>query len=279
MELYYPRPELAIGGLVGLALFFMAAGMGINESRNTRSLRFDRWYLKRIVRIHPSVITSAILIQLLIFSEWKTWTAIDYPRNLVHPLPTYHFLKKLFVYYVPLYFYVRWNYKLKHVVGLTACGLFVLAAAIPDIREQLILDEPLRTGYLAPAFLWSVFFSTVILGVWMSDCRWLLRSTCPRSLWSTGAVVCLIGVLYLGTKFLMAKVGFFTEAFLILYVFGIALAISLVVFLSDERLVDRVRKSNSIVSRSVMGIGTISLEIYLTHTLTILKTTSTKATS
>ena len=263
MENYYPRSEFAIGGLVGLALFFMATGMGLNASRNTRLLSFPKWFGMRILRIHPTVIASAILIQILLFGAWREWGALSYLDNLIYPLSTYHFLNKIFVFYIPLYFYVRWSWQHKHVVGIGVCCALSVLTAIPDVQQQLALREPLRSGDLEPAFLWSVFFLMTVLGVWASDCPSLFRT---RPLWKNVVVVALTAVLYLGSKFAMAKLGIFTEGFLLLYAFGIALAVALVVSLSDSRVVELCQKSNSIVRWSTIGLGTISLEIYLVHT-------------
>ena len=269
MENYYPRPELAIGGLVGLALFFMATGMGINASRNTRVLPFPSWFGMRILRIHPSVIVSALLIQVVLFGAWREWewnaplSSNPYVDNFIYPLSTYHFLNKIFVYYIPLYFYVRWNWKRKHVAGIFGCCLLCVITAVPDIRQQLASEEPLQTGFLREPFLWSVFFFMTLLGVWVSDCPALFRR---RSNWKVALVVATSGTLYLACKYTMAKLGIFTEGFLLLYAIGILSAISLVVALSNERLLERCYNSHAIIRWSTIGIGTISLEIYLVHT-------------
>lgn len=263
MEQYYPRSEFAIGGLVGLALFFMATGMGLNASRNTRTLSFLKWFGMRILRIHPTVIASTILIQILLFGAWREWGILSYLDNLVYPLSTYHFLNKIFVFYIPLYFYVRWTWPNKHVVGLGGCCALCVVTAIPDVQRQLALREPLRSGDLQPAFLWSVFFLMTVLGVWASDRPSLFRN---RPLWANAFAVALSGVLYLSCKFAMAKLGIFTEGFLLLYAFGIALALSLVVALSDSRVVQFCRESHSVIRWSTIGLGIISLEIYLVHT-------------
>ncbi|MCA9216672.1 MAG: acyltransferase [Planctomycetales bacterium] len=280
MEYYYPLPEVAIGGLVGLALFFMATGMGMNASRNTRQLGFFKWYGLRILRIHPSVIACALIIQIAIFGEWRHWhfgipvtgsfwnalAAIfrnDYVDNLVYPLSTYHFLNKILVFYVPLYFYVRWGGNYKHVVGIGGGVVLCGVTAIPDIRLQLATDSPLRSGDLNEPFLWSIFFLMTLLGVWASDNPWLFRK---RSNALTFTCVIVLAVLYLGTKFAMAKLGIFTEGFLLLYLFGILLSLALVVALADEALLSRIKKSGAAVRWCTIGLGTISLEIYLVHT-------------
>ncbi|MFC1759382.1 hypothetical protein ACFL2H_11555 [Planctomycetota bacterium] len=269
METYYPRPEVAIGGLVGLALFFMATGMGVNASRKTRTLSFPSWFGRRILRIHPSVVASTVLIQMLLFSAWREWDITElsfsnpYVDNFFYPLSTYHFLNKIFVFYIPLYFYVRWKWEAKHVVGITCCCLLCIATAIPDIQKLMTVDEPLRSGDLNQPFLWSVFFSMTLLGVWASDCPSLFRK---RPLWLSIVATITLGVLYLGCKYAMAKLGIFTEGFLLLYFFGIALSMALVVTLSDTRVLEFCDKSGPVIRWSTIGVGAISLEIYLVHT-------------
>lgn len=59
MGICYPKYEfLSTGGSIGDALFFFASGFTLFMGRN---LRFDNWYKRRINRIYPSLLATAIL--------------------------------------------------------------------------------------------------------------------------------------------------------------------------------------------------------------------------
>lgn len=59
MGICYPKFEfLSTGGSIGDALFFFASGFTLFMGRN---LRFDNWYKRRINRIYPSLLATAIL--------------------------------------------------------------------------------------------------------------------------------------------------------------------------------------------------------------------------
>lgn len=263
LELYYPRSEAAIGGLIGLSLFFMASGIGLNASRRSRTMSFLPWYWRRMVRIHPSVWMSAILVELILLSEWQTWRPWNYVDNLLYPLSGYQFLNKLFAFYVPLYFYVRWDSKRKHVWGIFAVVLACIVTAAPDMVRLWNSKAPLATGQLNLPFLWAIFFLTMVLGVWVSEANWFQRST--NLLGLAGAMVAS-GTVYLAIKYVTAKHGLWTWAFLLLYATGILTSLLMLRLFADPKVVSFCQNSNRLVRAATIGLGTISLEVYLVHT-------------
>ena len=59
MQICYPKYGfLASGGAIGDALFFFASGFTLFLGR---TMRFDNWYKRRINRIYPSIIATAII--------------------------------------------------------------------------------------------------------------------------------------------------------------------------------------------------------------------------
>lgn len=100
----YPVEIIANGGLIGDVLFFAVSGFCLCNIK----LRFDKWYLKRVVRIYPAVwIITFVYILLGLYtpdnmsvSEIINW--FIYPTN-------YHFVASIMVLYIPFYVLIRFN--------------------------------------------------------------------------------------------------------------------------------------------------------------------------
>lgn len=93
MEMCYPRYSfLATGGAIGDALFFFASGFTLFLGRH---LRFDNWYKRRINRIYPSILATAIFV-------YVVW---GFTENIGDILlgKRYWFIGCILVYYVLLY--------------------------------------------------------------------------------------------------------------------------------------------------------------------------------
>ena len=83
---------LATGGAIGDALFFFSSGFTLFLGKN---LRFDNWYKRRINRIYPSILATAIVVYVF-------W---GYVENIGDILigRRYWFIGCILVYYVFLY--------------------------------------------------------------------------------------------------------------------------------------------------------------------------------
>lgn len=93
MEICYPQYDvLATGGAIGDALFFFASGFTLFLGRH---MRFDNWYKRRINRIYPSILATAIIVYVF-------W---GFSENIGDILigRRYWFIGCILVYYVLLY--------------------------------------------------------------------------------------------------------------------------------------------------------------------------------
>lgn len=93
MHMCYPKYGfLAFGGAIGDALFFFASGFTLFMGRK---MRFDNWYKRRINRIYPSIIATAIF-------AWALWGNTDTIGEILLG-KRYWFIGCILVYYVLLY--------------------------------------------------------------------------------------------------------------------------------------------------------------------------------
>ena len=93
MHMCYPKYSfLASGGAIGDALFFFASGFTLFLGRQ---MRFDNWYKRRINRIYPTIIATAII-------SWAVWGNTDSIGDILLA-KRYWFIGCILVYYVLLY--------------------------------------------------------------------------------------------------------------------------------------------------------------------------------
>ncbi len=93
MQVCYPKYSfLASGGAIGDALFFFASGFTLFLGRH---MRFDNWYKRRINRIYPSIIATAIV-------TWAIWGNSDSIGDILLG-KRYWFIGCILIYYVLLY--------------------------------------------------------------------------------------------------------------------------------------------------------------------------------
>ena len=93
MGMCYPKYGfLSSGGAIGDALFFFVSGFTLFLGRQ---MRFDNWYKRRISRIYPSIIATAIIV-------WAIWGNTDTIGEILLG-KRYWFIGCILVYYVLLY--------------------------------------------------------------------------------------------------------------------------------------------------------------------------------
>lgn len=93
MAICYPKYDfLSTGGAIGDALFFFASGFTLFLGKK---MRFDNWYKRRINRIYPSILATAIFVYVI----WH------FSENIGDIMigKRYWFIGCILVYYVLLY--------------------------------------------------------------------------------------------------------------------------------------------------------------------------------
>lgn len=114
MEICYPKYDvLATGGAIGDALFFFASGFTLFLGKH---MRFDNWYKRRINRIYPSILATAIVV----FVFW------GFSENIGDILigKRYWFIGCILVYYILFYPIKEYN------KGKYASHIMVLGGAL-----------------------------------------------------------------------------------------------------------------------------------------------------
>lgn len=258
MDALYPRRWMGDGGQIGNMGFFIASGLGLALSQRTLTDRFAPWYVHRLSRIYPAVWLILGVMYLIIESTWRTWTPVDYVSHLIWPMDEYHFLGKIVVFYVPLYYYIRWSHPYKWLV-LPLLALVVIGVSVPDMI-RLHGGDRLVIGALSIPHKWALGLFVCILGAWIGQ-------TADPAQWRLGrdalVLAGLFGV-YFVLKFGMIVGGILPEAFLV----QIAIAVLMVVYLTrcttNPQFLHAVGQLKWPKLLLVL-IGTISLEVYLVH--------------
>ena len=102
----YPLPQLATGGALGNALFFIISGYCLTRSNACSTISLPVWFLRRIMRIYPSVILVTLFVEILLNQGWRQWTLNDYVSALVWPTQ-FWFVSALMLFYLFIYFPLR----------------------------------------------------------------------------------------------------------------------------------------------------------------------------
>ncbi len=215
---------------------------------------------RRLKRLYPSVIVTVFLFGLIANGHWRDWTTIDYVHQFIYPTQ-YHFVAKIVVYYVLLFWLARLGQKDSFRIALAALVLGMMLSAWPDVRSLYEQPVPLQTGKLAPLFLWQVFFAITLLAAMAT--RNVDRFTRPLTSVDFASLGLLAGG-YIGLKLLMVKAGIVPWLFPAYFVISILFSLVLFRLLSHPQIVARVQRRRWLWFM-IATLSTISLESYLVH--------------
>ncbi len=259
-EALYPRSWLADGGQLGIAIFFIAAGMGTTLSKSRRSAPFGVWFRNRLVRIYPSVWIVVLASVVLGVEDAERWGVREYFEALVYPISGYTFFAQILPFYALGYAIARWC-TTRHLAGLV-CGFGMLSvlSAIPDALP-LYPSGRLQIGRLNAVFWWCCYFELYLVGMLYAAKR-TTTAWQPR-LARAGLLTATIA--YLVLKYLMVVRGELAYAFVLLWVAVALWSVCLIECLTDAQLRSRII-AVPILGGAVVGVGILSLETFLVHT-------------
>lgn len=152
MQLLYGEYScFATGGAIGDALFFFCSGFAVFLGRQSGG--FLNWYKRRISRIYPTVIVTAIVACLVGYNSWDR-------RNIVEVLlyGGKWFVACIMIYYIVLWFVKTYamNYlRMVFVFAFVIVFLWYLIAGIDDHDNNM---------YGACYFKWVHYFIYMLLG-------------------------------------------------------------------------------------------------------------------
>ena len=259
LERFYPIPWLADGGQIGNLGFFFISGLGLGLSKRSEDSFFG-WCRRRFSRIFPTVWFCLIPTAVLINGGWKTWGLADYFERLVWPIEGYHFLERILLYYVVLYFLLA-------ACKQTKALLWVLAANVAAVLAISVLVPPnanpagvFQLGSAPESYKWTFYFSAMLTGIVLG------RSTKPENhSWKWllgGTVLCAIG--YLVLKFLIVVKQTLTEWYAVQGYITLLLCVLAVMTLAHP-VVSAAIKRVRWLDWAMGLVGAASLELYLLH--------------
>ncbi len=140
----YPIDLLANGGLIGDVLFFAVSGFCLCNIK----LRFDKWYLKRIVRIYPAVIIITAVYLIIGLYKMDAFSVSNVIKWFIYPT-NYHFVASIMILYVPFYIFMKIKYIKNHIAPAMAAVAVIWIAVyvllydkstyhIDNVREPMI---------------------------------------------------------------------------------------------------------------------------------------------
>lgn len=158
LELFYPVAQLAGDGLLGNALFFMVAGMGITLSAQAKRQPFASYYWRRIRRIYPTVFVVVTLFSVGLAGMWREWSWIDAVAAYIYPTE-WPFIACVMVYYAIFYLLLQ---RPRFAVFATP----LLLAALPFSYFWSIHPQggTLMLGSLHNSIYWIFWFQCMLLG-------------------------------------------------------------------------------------------------------------------
>lgn len=139
----YPQYQyLSTGGAIGDALFFYASGFTLFLGRD---MRFDQWYKRRINRIYPSILSTAIIAYLIWGIEDNIFDILIGKR--------YWFIGCIMVYYIFIYPIKKINNE-KYIHLIFACWLIAMIGAFFTLWGG---NVPLYSGGLYRSMVFFLF--------------------------------------------------------------------------------------------------------------------------
>ena len=154
----WPVSSIAFGGLLGDVLFFLLSAFCL--SRKT-DVGIGKWYLKRVVRIYPSVWIVSIFLCLIGYYSLREMNIF---QTLIFPTQ-YHFIESIMLLYIPFYFMVHIDKLRKKIVPI-----FIGTVLLHIVTYILFVD---KTTYNINAvrnpMIRFLFFEAMLMGLWFRD--------------------------------------------------------------------------------------------------------------
>lgn len=248
----YPTDIIANGGLLGDILFFAVSGFCLCSIK----LRFDKWYLKRIVRIYPAVwIITLVYLCLGLYTMNKGVTAKGIFEHLIYPT-RYHFVASIMVLYILFYIFMSIN-KIKENIWIAIAAVFVVWMGIyifaydKSIYHIDVVREPM---------IRFLYFEAMLMGSAFSFNREKYLNKNKLSGWICAGI---FFVIYFGSKLVFSK-GLWNGVNNYQIVNQILILICLYFIFKSFMGIESVLKSTPYKIRTIIEyISEITLEIYV----------------
>jgi len=253
LDRLYPLSQLATGGAIGNALFFMLSGYGIVLSEQHQTRTFFLWYRRRIARIYPSLILAVLFLFILPGAAWRHWSAGDYVQYFIWPTP-YWFISALMIFYVVFFILMKQRRPEFFLIGIGVLAIPYLFFYVTTVDlSRYSIEGP---GY----FKWVFYLQVMFLGGYMASkrIRFIKTNLVRDGLALLGCIAGYYGILLLVSRGYGGQFQAATHLlmFPILFLF---LKVS-----SSEFVTNRLMTAKY-AGATISLVATLTLEIYLVH--------------
>lgn len=187
--LYGDYSFLATGGTIGDVLFFFCSGFTIFSKPMNGLLEFPNWYKKRINRIYPTIIATAILGSLFFNTQTDIVEIILAKKYWFVPCIMLYYIAIFFIgsyfkdKFIPIFLLIAlgtavWFYFLCQMPGFSIYGghyirwflffdFMLLGAKIGSMKDK-IKSKPILDAFMIIACI-MMFYTLLILGIRMDN--------------------------------------------------------------------------------------------------------------
>ncbi len=252
LDLFYPISNLATGGAVGNSLFFMLSGYGLYFSLNRNRLNFFEYYSKRFVRIFPPVWISLLLVWIpiqLYYGECVNAPLFDIVGNFFWP--PFWFLKAILTMYIFIYFLIRINIKFKYCAMLSVYFLlYFWKYANLDLSIFSVETLPFKIINYSGMMVFGTYLAKHTLKIKYCRLDFLFFVVC----------ILLVYIQKIFFNFHFFQTIQFMQQFLLYPTTFFFLRCAKSKFVHDLMI-------NTFIGRMLILLSSITLEIYIVHTV------------
>lgn len=244
----YPIDLLANGGLIGDVLFFAVSGFCLCNIK----LRFDKWYLKRIVRIYPAVIIITAVYLALGLYKMSTFSFVGVVNWFIYPT-NYHFVASIMVLYIPFYIFMSIKRIKEHLPVLLAIvtGVWIAVYVLLYDKSTYHIDT------VREPMIRFLYFEAMLIGA-------LFRVNFEKEFqnrWYNWVLMIMIFLIYFISKLAFSRIDEISE-YQIVNQFAI-LILLYSIFRCFAGIDDILKKSPKKLNKAVDYLSKTTLEIYL----------------
>ena len=243
----YPTDLIANGGLLGDVIFFCVSGYCLYNIKQ----KFGFWYLKRIIRIYPTLWIITILYLLIGFYNFSEEFNLFY--YLVYPT-YYHFVASIIILYI-LYYIIIKNKYLKEKIPIIMILLFI----IQMIVYLFFYDKSYyHIDKVREPMIRFLFLQSMLLGALFRKNNNKFQNKNKASNWIM-LFICIM--LYFATKLAFSKIGMISNLQIINQVIlFITLYYVMKCFAGIDKKLENLPNK---IKKTISFIAEITLEIYL----------------
>ncbi len=252
---------MAADGLLGVMIFYMLSGFGIQSSLLGRSQNFFSYLYRRFIRLYPVLILVVLGTCLLAGPQLTQLSASELISKFVWPTD-YTYYRWILPFYILLYFIGYRATLLRYILLLPLLAIVYGISVYQEITRPQF-PEKLSLGNL------SLFNQTMTyaLGFFAGGMLATLTNRINlsnRSAWLMAFLTFLTLLIYVFLKFLMVVHGWGSKLFFLLHGCVLIICIGGLIVTTHPPLVQFLRKCNP-VWITISFISAITLETYLVH--------------